>query len=529
MSALKSWRQVRFDLYSRLRAQCHRLLGQEDAEIKRYQRHYDQDISRPWEVATLSDLLAQIKRTKIVLMGDFHALQQSQKGHLRILRILPKKRPKILFVECIRSQDQGFLNQFIAGELSEADFLKKIKWEENWGYSWRSYKPIILWAKRHQVPVIAIDKAIEVHGDQSLQTRDQFAAQAIHEILNQADPQTLGLVIIGDYHIATENLPKELAHWTIYQEQTLRIFQNSESIYMDLLDSGQEFEVDVVRFSALDFSLVSVAPWVKWHSLLMHLETQIEGDTELNHQLQDEVIRFLNLIQSDLKYAVPEDGFEVFNLSDAAFWTRVTKVFKKKELDLIRGFIQAGMSFYLPQIRAVFIAKISLNHAAEGAMAVWHATLTQETGTSFFDEDKFYRLVWSQCVNYFGSKLVNPKRKTDTLYDVKLRLRHLGDSELYLKQVVYLKSQEWMSLSGLDVKIEKIKLPPIKIRAQVAQILGAMAGEKLYYLYRKRKISNPELMQLLLAPPKSWETTYFDLIKLMEKYQDPFISKRWKV
>jgi len=523
-----SWHQVRIDLYKSLRAQCERILGRLDNEIAKYQKDYQQDIDRSWVESTVKELIKVTESSRVLLMGDFHALYQSQKGHLRTLRILPKKRPKILFVEFIAAKDQSILDAYLKGDLNDRQFLKEVKWKESWGFSWRAYKPILVWAKKRKVPVVAVDKALKVHGDQSLHERDLFAARLISDHLN-LNPDRLGIVIVGDYHISSKHLPNLIEKQMDVPSSIMRIFQNSENIYFELAKVGREYEVDVIRFDSLDFGIVSVAPWVKWHSLLMHLESQIEGDSEIYHQIQDEVLRFYRVIKSDLNSTDLDENFEVISINDPLGLSKMERQLNSNELRQVESYIKSGISFYIPKINTVIVSKVSLNYAAEAAMSVWHSKVSRIQNINFESSKNFYNLVWSFLVTYFGSKLINPKRKTDTIYDIRMNLKNSSTESRVLRQVVRLKSFEWLWLAGLESKKRIHFSMPERDQVKIAKELGAMAGEKLYYLYRRKLLKNDEIFDYLSASHDQWSDCYFKLIAKMEKFPDPFISKRLKI
>lgn len=528
----RSWHQVRYDLYQSLRTQCERILGYTDREISRYQKDYRKDIEREWSESTVQSLIRATHGAQLILMGDFHALYQSQKGHLRVLRLLPRRRPKILFVEFIAAKNQAILDAYLRQEITDAQFLKAVKWKESWGFSWRSYKPILVWARKRKVQVIALDKALKVHGDQSLQERDSFASELILKHMDKC-PNYLGIVIVGDYHISRNHLPKQIEARQGRSSQILRIFQNSENIYFELANQGREYEVDVIQFAERDFCLISVAPWVKWHSLLMHLESQIYGDSELLHQIQEEVLRFYRVLKSDLNTLALDEDFEVASLNDPVARGKMEKFLDESEIGYADLYIKLGLSFYIPKLKMVFVSKISLNYAAEAAMAVWHAKVTQNDSFFYDESQSFYKLVWSFLIIYYGSKLLNPKRKTDTLYDIRLHLKNSKSESRVFRQIVKLKALEWLWLNGSKSHTKsaclfKTSLPK-QNQVQIARALGAMAGEKLYYIYRRRLLKNDQVLDYLQASSDQWPDCYFRLIAEMERFPDPFFSKRLKI
>ncbi|MCS6838800.1 MAG: ChaN family lipoprotein, partial [Bdellovibrionaceae bacterium] len=461
------------------------------------------------------------------LMGDFHALNQSQKGHLRVLRLLPKTQKKVLFVEFLKRQDQKFLDLYLKEELSEQEFLDKVQWEQSWGFPWKSYKPLLVWAKKHRVPVVAIDRALKFHGDQSLALRDQFAAQVIFETL-VANPDHLGIVIIGDYHISKNHLPKRLLE-KFGNLKIVRIFQNSETIFLKLLELGKEFEIDVVRFNRWDYCLVSVAPWVKWHALLLHYEETIEGDHEIVYKVSEEVHRFYGMLKHDLNTFDLDDDFHVTTITDNKFFNQLDSLLNASERSGIRELIEIGGGFYIPQLKTAFVSKLSLNHVAEVASTIWHFKITKTGWESFMSEDYFYELVWIFVVQYFGSKLINPKRKMATILDLKKDLRDQKSGSDYYPWVIKIKQEEELWISGIKKRLSLYRKIPGKKRVRVAREIGFMTGEKLYFLYRKRWLSSQDLMMYLQAPISTWKETYLQVIRKLDERPDPYPSKYQRV
>ena len=75
------------------------------------------------------ELLSEIKKSPLIFLGDFHNLSQSQKFTAELIeKIASQDRLiKALAVEFIFSDGQKFLDQYQAGKISEAVFLKKIR------------------------------------------------------------------------------------------------------------------------------------------------------------------------------------------------------------------------------------------------------------------------------------------------------------------------------------------------------------------------------------------------------------------
>src|SRR5262249_43919162 len=57
---------------------------------------------------------------------------------------------------------QPYLDAYLAGSLSEDELLKKTEYFERWGFDYRLYRPILLYAKEQGIPVIALNAEREL-------------------------------------------------------------------------------------------------------------------------------------------------------------------------------------------------------------------------------------------------------------------------------------------------------------------------------------------------------------------------------
>jgi uncharacterized iron-regulated protein len=65
-------------------------------------------------------------------------------------------------MEMFQRPFQGFLNQYLAGQISEAELRQKTEYDQRWGYDWELYAPILRFARQHQIPVKALNTPSEV-------------------------------------------------------------------------------------------------------------------------------------------------------------------------------------------------------------------------------------------------------------------------------------------------------------------------------------------------------------------------------
>jgi hypothetical protein len=313
------------------------------------------------------------------------------------------------------------------------------------------------------------------------------------------------------------------------QEQ-LFIYQNFEKIYFQLLRKEIEHQVDLVRFSANRFCLLNVPPWVKWQNYLHYLEDHYDQEVEADQDRTDYVARYVRLIAQDLGLEVNADNFSIVTLEDSGSWQQLQKQLSDREVAMLRSWIEDGRSFFIPQTRIGFIGSSTVNSLAQLAMAIVFAECSRQKRLPLLMPRDFVPLIWLEAVQYFGSKLINPKRKSDTLSDLKASLQArnpLDQGKEALRLALNQKMSELMHLSGSSRERELPRVRQKKSYQEAAQILGAILGEKMYHAYRRKLLSRQTLLGLLVKPLESdhFQAIYWEIIELIENFPEPFQSK----
>lgn len=545
LNDLKKWIRIRKDLYLQMERQVRHRLGEDTPELTRYRQVYDKEFSKKWTASTKEALWEQIEKSHIVLMGDFHALHQSQKAQLRVLRHIPKSRPVVLAVEFFEAADQDKIDRYMSGKISEKEFLKAIQWQTRWGFPWEHYRPLLRWAQKHKILVRGLNKSYKKRSATTLKSRDVFAGKKIAEIVKEK-PSHLVFVVYGDLHLAGAHIPKEIVKelGTSIASKMLRIFQNSERIYFQLLSQELESTTDLVRLSKNAFCLMSVPPWVKWQNYLMYLEQTYdmglvydEDDDEDEDEFldyTDHVGRYVKIIAEELGLSVSAADLSVYTAQDASFWSQVRDKYDEKNRRWIEAMIADEMSFYLPEINAAYLARATVNHAAALAMRFIHAKVSHAKRLLTNVPDDFLGLIWIEGVAYFGSKIINHKRKTDTIADIKSSLASRGPMDLgkeALQLALAQKMHELMMITG--VASHRLQASPKKKWSYLiaAGLLGGMLGERLYGGYRKKMVS-PQVLSHFFKKSfdeASFKVAYYDILEVIESLPTPFHSKKEKL
>lgn len=538
MSDLQKWIRIRKELYRQMAEQVKIRLGGEDLELSKYRKEYEKEFNKKWQPSTRENLFRRLQSSRLILMGDFHALQQSQKTHLRVLKNFKSSKSMILCLECFEADDQVQIEKFMAGKISEREFLKSIEWAKKWGFPWDHFRPLIRWAQTHKVPVYGINRSAKRRTAASLRSRDYFAAQKLCAILKN-DPEAIVFAIYGDLHLADGHIPAAVVKLLGpgFKKKIFRLFQNSEKIYFQLLEKELDSSVDVIELSSGAFCLQNVPPWVKWQNYLMYLEQTYDvglSEHEESVDSTDHINSYIKIISEELGRGMKADDLAVYTAQDQQLWTRLRNRFNVEELRWIENLIEEENSFYLPELGIGYLARPTVNHAATLAAKYIHAKLAGSELSFFRMPKDFLRNVWIEGLAYFGSKIINHKRKTDTVSDLRTALSSRGSgggNREPVKLALAQKMHELMMVSNRQ-QTRAVLQPKQKTSYILAsRLLGGMMGERLYSAYHKKLLSKATIGNFLRKSMMNdnFNIAYYEMMEIIESLPAPFRSKKEKM
>lgn len=528
----KKWIQIRKDLYLTLRHQVEFRLGHETRELRGYRDRCEREWNSRWTLSNKNDLLVALNSADIIYLADFHALQQSQKTHLRLLKMLPsRKKSFVLAMECIPHKYQKYLDLYCHKKISEKDFLKKIKWSEHWGFPWEHYRPIFKWAQEHHVPILGINEDPKKKRI-TLKKRDLFSAKKIVQKLEHLENTTM-VVIYGDLHLAKKHLPQSVRMQAKKQYRSMTVFQNIESIYFKLLKKNEESlnaQESIVKMGFQTFCIFNVPPWVKWQNYLMYLGEKYDVELKedgVDHT--DHVAQYVKIISEDLGVRVSLNKISVYTASDNVFWDKGHSFFNKNRMKNVEMFIEEGLSFYIPDLHLAYLARPTVNHAAGLAMEYIHHELSHKNQYCFSFPRDFTRFIWMRSVAYFGSKIINHKRKTDTLVDLRSQLSSYSLPRPEREPLMLALSQKMNEKKHIIKEHGHISFKPRNKKSYIvaAQILGNLLGETLYNGYYQKRISRELLLVWISFPltDEKFPLFYRSILENLDQVPETFQSK----
>lgn len=116
----------------------------------------DADGVRPG--APVAPLVASMAKREVVLLGEQHDDADHHRWQLQMLAALHAQRPDMVIgFEMFPRRVQPVLDRWVAGELSERQFLDQVEWDKVWSMPAELYLPLFHFARLNRVPMVALN------------------------------------------------------------------------------------------------------------------------------------------------------------------------------------------------------------------------------------------------------------------------------------------------------------------------------------------------------------------------------------
>jgi uncharacterized iron-regulated protein len=111
--------------------------------------------AKPTPAAALLDRMAT---QQAVLLGEAHDSAEDHRWQLHVLAQLHSRQPNLAIgFEMFPRRVQPVLDDWVAGKLSEQEFLKRSDWAKVWTYDARDYLPLFHFARMNRIPMLAVN------------------------------------------------------------------------------------------------------------------------------------------------------------------------------------------------------------------------------------------------------------------------------------------------------------------------------------------------------------------------------------
>ncbi len=105
-----------------------------------------------------NEVIAHAAKQQVVLLGEMHDNLEHHRWQLQMLAALHATRPDMVIgFEMFPRRVQKALDRWVAGELSEAEFLAAADWDTVWNTDASFYLPLFHFARMNRIPMVALN------------------------------------------------------------------------------------------------------------------------------------------------------------------------------------------------------------------------------------------------------------------------------------------------------------------------------------------------------------------------------------
>jgi len=108
---------------------------------------------------SIDDIAGKLAKHRTVFVGESHTNYSDHLNQLAVIKSLHKRWGKqtSIGLEMIQKPYQSFLDDYIAGKITEKEMLRGTQWYQRWKYDFRLYRPIFDYAKTNMIPLVALN------------------------------------------------------------------------------------------------------------------------------------------------------------------------------------------------------------------------------------------------------------------------------------------------------------------------------------------------------------------------------------
>jgi len=520
-------------------AQLHALVSVEreirandPAAGRKYLRDFHQAYRSYQNVLAPGEVPEQIARADIVLVGDYHALPNSQRYLTSLIQNpVIYRRPVVLGVETIFSRDQHIVEEWFRGEIDEAELRQRIRFELDWGYDWAPFYELLMAGRERAAAIYGLD-CMPREDLRKIGARDRHATDKIAEIRSR-HPGALVFVLFGESHLAPKHMPM-LIEERLPHARMLTVLQNVDSLYWRAAGETTD-RVEAVQVSDDVLCVFNSTPLEKYENYRLCLDRWGRSDNDHSapdlaptvYNLVDGLVRFLGINRYSphnttqprlLVDAMPE----VYSRSSDALLRRLLsrKGFTASQRRAMLRRVKERGSAYLAPLNAVYVRQFRMMFSAEDATRCLHHAcrglpnrVNGKAPAALSPGDAFYATVVEHALAFFGSRVLYPARPAFRDTDLS-ELSDLNRDDLEQQtSLPYPDAAEALDFLAAHRHFEHTRqksrvTPEWLARAfdfagrkyeYVTEQLGYLAGNDLYDAYLEGRVTTAALRKLFLG------------------------------
>ncbi|MBT8439090.1 MAG: ChaN family lipoprotein, partial [Gammaproteobacteria bacterium] len=118
----------------------------------------DRAVIKPGQTLSLAAILQHENDARVILVGEQHTRVDHHQVQFEIMRYMHEHDIDLAVgLEWFQQPFQSHLNDFLAGNITEKQLLNRTEYFDRWAYDYRLYQPILLYAREHGIPLLALN------------------------------------------------------------------------------------------------------------------------------------------------------------------------------------------------------------------------------------------------------------------------------------------------------------------------------------------------------------------------------------
>lgn len=263
---------------------------------------------------SIEGMMEMLSGARLICVGETHDNLHAHRVERIVIRELYRRFPGKIAIgmEMFREPQQGALDRWTEGKLSELEFLKESKWYDNWGSDFGYYRDILNFARENRIDIVALNPSRELQDEVSRSGPDEVSEDLKAKLpaIGPPDPwQRAAMEGVFGGHLPTEGTFDSFFRVQMLWEETMasRIVEylrssRGEGKKMVTLTGGWHVQYGfgipkkVVRRMPIPYAIL--------------LPEEIEIPEEKRDQLMDVDLPRIPLLPADFFWYVPYEDLE---------------------------------------------------------------------------------------------------------------------------------------------------------------------------------------------------------------------------
>lgn len=113
-------------------------------------------------VPSSETILKELAKANVIYLGETHDNPADHAAKLEIIQQMAKTQKIAIAMEMFQRPYQSVLDEYLRGNISEAELIEQTEYQTRWGFPWEFYAPILRFAQENQIPVLALNVPNEI-------------------------------------------------------------------------------------------------------------------------------------------------------------------------------------------------------------------------------------------------------------------------------------------------------------------------------------------------------------------------------